>query len=695
MKPRLPPLPPFHPFLLLLFLLPGRTVRADCPEDCSCSSPGSIFCYQRRAPTVPGGVPASTANLYLFQNGIEVLTPEDFAGLDGLQMLDLSQNKLSQLPGGAFRSLSELRNLDLSNNQLERVSQDSFAGLALLERLYLYSNRIQSIHPAAFQELGQLLELKLQGNQLTSLPALHMPKLLLLDLSYNQIPPPEPSDFQTPNLESLKMAGMGLRELDPGLAAGLGNLHDLDLSQNQLRAVPDALREVRGLIRLSLAGNPMGRLRPDDFQNLEELRELQELDVSNTNLQGLPREFGRHLPRLKQLSVAENPFNCLCPLAWFPEWLREGGIQLGRTEETRCHFPPVNAGKVLERLEHRDFGCPTTTTVTTTTVTTRSTAKPPRITAAPRLLTPAIVPPPPSESPSHTEMDTDPPPVVPSVPTAGEPGFGERMCPANICLNGGTCQLDRLGHLECLCPRGASGTYCENEEEAPPPPANPPPETQTVVVALTPDISSRQVTSTSILLDLHRYIRTRPNLRGIRLTYKNLSGPDRRPMQLSVPASYPEYTLRGLRPNSTYSICAGPLGELGPTDTACTEARTASQPPPESGASVMDDQLTNTLVPAVAVALLVVAVAAVACYIRRRKRAKGPLDSACDDPSTLELEGVKACLDNGALPQKQPAELQLPAPQPALHAGVEYEVPLMQAHCTSNNNMASLKPSYF
>ncbi|KAJ8251495.1 hypothetical protein GJAV_G00221970 [Gymnothorax javanicus] len=699
MKPLRPLLPPSHPFLiLLLLLLPDWAVAGNCPKDCSCSSPDSIICFQRRASSVPRGVPASTKQLYLFQNGIEVLAPEDFAGLDGLQMLDLSQNKLSQLPGGVFRPLSELRNLDLSNNQVDHVSEDSFAGLALLERLYLFNNRIQSIHPSAFQELGQLLELKLQENRLTSLPALRMPKLLLLDLSYNKIPLPRPEDFQTPNLESLKMSGMGLSELDPGLIAKLGNLHDLDVSSNQLRGMPPALREVRGLIWLSLAGNQINQLRLEDLESLED---LQGLNLSATNLQGLPAEMGRLIPRLQDLTVAENPFNCLCALAWFPSWLREGGVKLSRTEETRCHFPPLNAGKVLERLEYRDFGCPTTTTITTTTVTT-TTTKPLRITTAPRRLTPAVLAPIPSESPSDTETDSnDRPPLVFPVPTGtdsdSEPEFKEHLCPANICLNGGTCQLDRHGHLECLCPRGTSGTYCENEEEEPGPVPPLPPETNTVPVFEAPEISSRQVTSTSILLDLHRYIRTRPYLRGIRLTYKNLSGPDRRPMRLSVPASYPEYTLRGLRPNSTYSICAGPLGELDTSDTACTEARTASQQPVETGAQVMDGQLTNTLVPALAVALLVVVVAATAgvvCYFRRKKRAKSPLDVACDDPSTLELEGVKACLDNGALPEKQPAELQ-PPPSPALRAGVEYEVPLMQPHCTANNNMAALKPSYF
>ncbi|KAJ8366944.1 hypothetical protein AAFF_G00336480 [Aldrovandia affinis] len=201
----------------------------------------------------------------------------------------------------------------------------------------------------------------------------------------------------------------------------------------------------------------------------------------------------------------------------------------------------------------------------------------------------------------------------------------------------------------------------------------------------------------------------RPYLRGIRLTYRNLSGPDRRPVELSVPASYPEYTLRGLRPNSTYSICAGPLWEPGGGGaggrSSCTEARTAAgQQPPATGPprprgdvapppepQVKDGQLITTLVPVLAAALAVAVVAgavATVCYLRRRQ-AKGQPDLCADEPSPLELEGVKACLDNGGLPQKQ-AEITPPSQN-----GHDYEVPLMQTHCPANNNVASLKPSYF
>ncbi|XP_071764530.1 vasorin b [Centroberyx gerrardi] len=681
-------LTPLMPFLLFL-LLPDGILSSDCPKDCSCSTPESILCFQRRSSTIPQGVPTFTKNLYLFANGIEGLTTEDFDGLESLEMLDLSQNKLTELPDRVFEPLTSLRNLDLSSNQITHISEECFQGMALLERLYLYSNHIKTIHPTAFNGLEQLLELKLQGNQLTSLPALSMPRLLLLDLRFNVLPSLGPSDLQTPNLESLKLAGVGLTSLDEELMASLRNLHELDISGNQLEMFPQALKEARGLIHLSLAGNPMGPLKVQDLQNLGE---LQELDISNLSLQGLPEEFSQLFPHINKLTVAENPFNCLCTLAWFPSWLRAQGITLERTEETRCHFPPINAGKVLERLEHREFGCPTTTTVTTSTVKTSTTLPIPATTFP--STTRAIPVPRPSDNPMDMEDDSPLPPV-PASPSSSsmDPEEEQHFCPSNTCLNGGTCRLDQRGQVECTCLHGTSGIYCEIRHHHP---ASPPEVEMSMatVTADAPDISSRHVTSTSILLDLHRYIEMRPYIRGIRLTYRNLSGPDRRPMQLSLPASYPEYRLRGLKPNSTYNVCASPLGSPNGMDSVCTEAHTAAQQHSTTGAQIEDKRLTTMLVPAIAILLLLVLIAAavgVVCYLRR-KRAKGHLDLDCE-PSQLELEGVKAGLDNGALPQKQP---ELMIPEPAVQNGnLEYEVLLLQDHCSSNNNMSSHKPSYF
>ncbi|XP_012678543.2 vasorin a [Clupea harengus] len=674
--------------VLLLFLQSSLSLGSGCPESCSCVPGDSIFCMERRSSFMPSAIPASTKQLYVFQNGINTLSEDDFTDLGGLELLDLSQNQLVELPDGVFQQLSSLRNLDLSSNQITYISEQSFSGLVTLERLYLYSNRIQSIHPAAFVGLEKLLELKLQQNALTILPPIRLPRLLLLDISHNNIPPSSSADFQTPNLESLKMAGLGLTSLDKELMSSLTNLHDLDLSQNQLSAMPPALKSVKGLIRLSLASNQLGQLVKEDFENLVA---LQALDLSNLNLQGFPMGFFQLFPKLQQLTAAENPFNCLCPLAWFPAWLRGQKVELGRKEETRCHFPPSNSGKVLVELDHKDFGCPVTTTVRTQAPVISSTLAPLTPTSRTGTTTPA----PPSVHTPSPEADSFLHPQDPAAsPSSAGEGHEEVMCPSNICLNGGTCKFNQQGQVECLCPSDTTGLYCENLEESQSFPSSP---EVAVVTAATPepDISSRHVTSTSILLDLHRYIETRPHIRGIRLTYRNLSGPDQRPIHLSVPATYPEYTLRGLRPNCTYSVCASPLGEPG-AGGSCMEARTAGAPITSTVQPRIEGPMASSLVLALAglaLVMVVTAIVAVIIFLRRRKWAKAHVELDAGEPTPLELEGVKTCLENGApLPQKQPEITPCPPQTPN---GVEYEVLLMQGQTNANNNVASLKPSYF
>lgn len=675
----------FTPLMpVLLFLLhPEASLTSTCPKDCTCSTMDSTMCFQRRSATIPIGVFPLTKNLYLFSNGIESLKTDDFRGMEGLEMLDLSQNKLTELPDKVFEPLSSLRNLDLSSNQISYISEKSFQGLLLLERLYIYNNHLKDIHPAAFNGMDHLLELKLQGNMLTSIPTLAMPRLLLLDLRFNYLPTLGPSDIQMPNLESLKLGGVGLTRLNAELISNLNNLHELDLSGNQLETIPPVLKQTHALIHLNLASNPMGPLNVQDLQNL---KELQELDISSLSLQSLPEEFSQYFPHLRKLTIAQNPFNCLCTLAWFPRWLRAHSITMERTEETRCHFPPIIAGKVLERLDHRDFGCPTTTTVTTSTVKT-TTLKPTPVTTPPST-TIAAPNPMASEKPAVKEDDDSPLPPLPSPSSSENPKEEMHFCPSDTCLNGGTCRLVGIAQVECMCPRGFTGLYCELQK---PPPETVIPEPTNIVD--TPDISSHHATPTSILLDLHRYFELRPKTRAIRLTYRNLSGPDRRPMQLNLPASHPEYVLRGLKPNCTYAICVSPLGAPSGTERVCIEAQTT----PENNFykhTYPEKELTTMLIPAVAILLLLVLVAVVVgvmCYLRK-KRAKGHLELDCE-PSQLELDGVKPGVDNGALPQKQP---QIMIPEPAVQNGnLEYEVLLLQDHCTSNNNTASHKPSYF
>lgn len=647
------------PLFLLLLLAPGPGAQG-CPSGCQCNQPHTVFCTARHGTTVPRDVPPDTAGLYVFDNGITTLDTGTFASLLGLQLLDLSQNQISSLPSGVFQPLANLSNLDLTSNRLREITNETFRGLRRLERLYLGKNRIYHIQPGAFDALDRLLELKLQDNELRALPPLHLPSLLLLDLSYNSLLALEPGALDTANVEALRLAGLGLQQLDEGLFGRLRNLHDLDVSDNQLEHVPPAVRGLQGLTRLRLAGNTrIAQLRPEDLAGLAA---LQELDLSNLSLQALPHELSGLFPRLRLLAAARNPFNCVCSLSWFSPWVRENRVALASPEETRCHFPPKNAGQMLLDLDYADFGCPATTT-TATVPTTRPSAWEP--TSA-------------SSSPVPTwQNPTEPAAKSPSLPPATPPTMGPdpqtQDCPASICLNGGTCHLGARGHLACLCPEGFTGLYCESLARQGPWPT-PAPATLRPPGPLPLRIET--ISPTSLKVGLQRYLQdSTVQLKSLRLTYRNLSGPDKRPVTLRLPASLAEYTVTQLRPNATYSICVRPLdaGWVPEGEEACGEARTplSSRSNHAPVTQAREGNLPLLIAPALAVVLLAALAVVGAAYFVRRGRAAAAAAQGKGQagPGPLELEGVKAPLEPGPKASEGVGE--------ALPGGPECEVPLM------------------
>ncbi|XP_058537096.1 vasorin [Ochotona princeps] len=649
------------PLPLLLLLTLGPRVQG-CPLGCQCNQPRTVFCTTRQGATVPQDAPPDTTDLYIFQNGITTLDASSFAGLPGLQLLDLSQNQITSLPGGVFQPLVNLSNLDLTSNRLQEITNETFRGLRHLERLYLGKNRIRHIQAGAFDALDSLLELKLQDNELRVLPPLSLPRLLLLDLSHNSLPVLGPGTLDAANVEALRLAGLGLQQLDEGLFGRLRNLHDLDVSDNQLEHVPSVIRGLRGLTRLRLAGNTrIAQLRPEDLAGLAS---LQELDLSNLSLQALPSDLSGLLPRLRLLAAARNPFNCVCPMSWFGPWVRDSRVTLASPEETRCHFPPKNAGQLLLELDYADFGCPATTTTATAPTT------------KPAVWEPTLSP----SSPAPTWLSSTEPTTeahsLPSttLPTA-VPEPWPQDCPTSTCLNGGTCRLGPQYHLECLCPEGFTGLYCESwagQDAWPSPTSNIPRQPQPLPLGIEP------VSPTSLRVGLQRYLQGSPvQLRSLRLTYRNLSGPDKRLVTLRLPASLSEYTVTQLRPNATYSICVTPLGagRVPEGEEACGEARTpqAVRSNHSPVTQAREGNLPLLIAPALAAVLLAVlaTIGVTYCVRRGRSAAVAAQDKGQVGPGAgpLELEGVKAPLEPGPKATEGSGE--------ALSNGPECEVPLM------------------
>ncbi len=107
---------------------------------------------------------------YFWWSGVTGLYDDDFAGLTGLEHLDLSTRhgsndgrdwrQLSELPPKVFSDLSNLKSLNLSRNKLQTVPEGVLSSLTKLEHLSLVGNSITELPPRIFQNLTKLRVLK-------------------------------------------------------------------------------------------------------------------------------------------------------------------------------------------------------------------------------------------------------------------------------------------------------------------------------------------------------------------------------------------------------------------------------------------------------------------------------------------------------------------------------------------------------
>ncbi|KAJ1626813.1 hypothetical protein T492DRAFT_877813 [Pavlovales sp. CCMP2436] len=171
-----------------------------------------------------------------------------WAQLAHCRTLDAAQNALSALPE-VLRLLPALRKLKLSGNRIDVHLLDELLlpdGPAARPDAFLSQNNLRLL-PAALLRAPALHTLVLRRNKLASLgdDSLHlggwrhvsMPSLTYLDLSANGL--------------------ADLADMPHVLAnGGAPELLELDLSDNELHAIPFALGHVRSLATLLVAGNP-------------------------------------------------------------------------------------------------------------------------------------------------------------------------------------------------------------------------------------------------------------------------------------------------------------------------------------------------------------------------------------------------------------------------------------------------------
>ncbi|KAJ8968719.1 hypothetical protein NQ317_019860 [Molorchus minor] len=308
------------------------------------------------------GVP-SIKMLDLSFNSISAVFDHNFRGLVNLLELNLDDNRILKLQIGAFKHLTELRILSLRRNLLEELVPRIFSKLAKLHVLKLSENKFEEIDPEVFKDLPDLHVLELRGCGLkrinTQLYHL-LPYLSHLDLGNNQFQFLAEDEFQDLHrLHSLKLDGNLLPVILEKTFVNQQQLRYLCLARNRLAKITDtAFFNLTNLVEMDISFNKLSKLEsfalrhvadtlqrvwhlevahvklkyipdrffPDrikklnvSFNNLTSFsvqtipRQLQELDISNNQLQGLNDSVIIKLETLKFVNLSGNPWSCsLC-----------------------------------------------------------------------------------------------------------------------------------------------------------------------------------------------------------------------------------------------------------------------------------------------------------------------------------------------------------------------------------------------
>jgi len=248
-------------------------------------------------------------------NKITSIDQQAFAGLSRFcKSIDLSGNRIAQIPNNTFSTLSSVSHLSLSHNRLTQVTNGTFAGLSALTSLDLSSNRLEPIAPSAIGTIATLRTLNLSSCGLTdqSLEAIGgLSRLTELYLDANNLT----SLQQLPDLASLgtlSVRNNGLSDIDYNRS---GSITVLDLGENRLGSdtLASGLRTFPNLKSLKLDGNKLGAVPADAFSAFAS--KLEELDLSKNDLSSISLEALVNLTSIRVLTMDDNQLRDISSLA--------------------------------------------------------------------------------------------------------------------------------------------------------------------------------------------------------------------------------------------------------------------------------------------------------------------------------------------------------------------------------------------
>ncbi|KAI3957571.1 hypothetical protein MKW92_027735 [Papaver armeniacum] len=304
-------------------------------------------------PTEPGAGFTSIQVIDLSNNKLSGTIPSNLGYCESLTRLQLGNNNLTGKVPDELKLLKQIKFLQLNNNLLHGTPLSVISEFERLEFLNLANNSFEGSIPAALGSLEDIRFLSLRSNKFNgSIPQeiIHLQKLQLLDLSLNNFTGHIPKKLA--NLSGMIITSYLLPEdlgdvqlylATKGIMIQIQKLNNysssIDLSCNHLHGdIPKEIGSLTLLNSLNLSNNHFSDGIPESIGNLTG---LQSLDLSSNNLSGHIPQSLAVIDTLAVLNLSSNKLSGKIPRSPHFDTLSVEGYAFSGNE-LLCGYPTKN-----------------------------------------------------------------------------------------------------------------------------------------------------------------------------------------------------------------------------------------------------------------------------------------------------------------------------------------------------------------
>ena len=313
--------------------------------------------------------------------------PQSLCRLTNLTFLDISNNRLADLPNNCFIDFDQIITLKADFNNITYLKNGVFRGMVKLYKLNLSHNQIDDLVNGVFNSTKNLMEIDLSNNKITALPNGIFGGIRLigiLDLSNNKIAALPSGIFGGVSLVYLDLSHNQIAELPRYIFDNMVRLKYLNLHDNKITAISNGVFDSMGPLKylnlLNLSSNEIAELPDEVFHGMGQLFKL---DLSGNKLASIGRQafssesnmttriyylylHDNQLTSMQpwwhdvnitatRMSIGFNPWDCSCDNEWMTGWLNSTANRIDDLENVLCDTPPRLHGMIIIHMSDEDF----------------------------------------------------------------------------------------------------------------------------------------------------------------------------------------------------------------------------------------------------------------------------------------------------------------------------------------------------